>query len=156
MNKVIITGRMTKDAEVKQTSNQKSYATFSVAVDRRFKDQNGNRGVDFINVVAWGSQAGFVAHYFPKGASIGIVGTLQVRTYEDAKGEKKYITEVIADEIDFVGSKQAEEKTEEAPAPAPVPEEKPQKNYPETIMDIMQPAPTSPEQVDFGSLPFEL
>ncbi|MBO4638092.1 MAG: single-stranded DNA-binding protein [Clostridiales bacterium] len=105
MNKVMLVGRLTKDPEVKNTSSQTAFCNFTIAVDRRFKDQNGQRQADFINCVAWRQTASFIGSYFHKGSRIGLVGSLQTRTYDDpASGQKRYVTEVVVDEAEFVES----------------------------------------------------
>lgn len=111
MNKVELVGRLTKDPESKLTSNQTLYCNFTVAVDRRFKDANGERQADFINCVAWRQTADFVKKYFKKGNRIGVCGSIQTRNYEDDSGAKHYITEVLVDEAEFVESAS---KTEQA------------------------------------------
>ena len=108
MNKVIITGNLTKDPEKRSTQQGTSVTSFTVAVQRRFKNQNGNYEADFINCVAWRGTADFVAQYFSKGSRIGVVGSIQTRSYEDNSGNKRYITEVIADEVEFDGGKKQE------------------------------------------------
>ena len=109
MNKVQIVGRMAKDPEVRLTQNQTAFCNFTVAVDRRFKDKDGNRQADFINCVAWKQTAGFIQKYFKKGSRIGIVGSIQTRTFEDQNGQKRYITEVLVEEAEFVESNNKEE-----------------------------------------------
>lgn len=104
MNKVQLIGRLTKDPEVKLTPNQTKYCMFTLAVERRFKDANGQRQADFINCVAWRNTAEFIAKYFKKGARIAISGMIQTRNFETAEGEKKFITEVVAEEAEFVES----------------------------------------------------
>ena len=120
MNKCELVGRLTKEPELKLTSNQTAYCNFTIAVDRRFKDQNGQRQADFINCVAWKQTATFVQKYFHKGNRIGVVGTIQTRQYEDQQGVKHFITEVLAEEIEFVESQQqaAPEQNTQAEAPA--------------------------------------
>ena len=88
-NKVILVGNLTKDVELKQTPTGVSVATFSVAVNRRYKDADGNQATDFINIVAWRKTAEFVAQYFKKGNPILIDGELQVRSYNDNNGNKR-------------------------------------------------------------------
>ena len=105
MNRTILIGRLTKDPELKMTQNQTSFCNFIIAVDRRFKDANGNRQADFIACVAWRATAEFVAKYFKKGSKIAVVGSIQTRTYEDQNGQKRLVTEVIVDEAEFVESK---------------------------------------------------
>lgn len=107
-NKVILGGRLTSDPELKQTTGGISVCSFSVAVNRRFQSQaaeGGQSQADFINVVAWRQSAEFVSKYFRKGSSICVVGSIQTRTWTDQQGQKRYATEVVADEINFVDSK---------------------------------------------------
>lgn len=105
MNKVILIGRLTKDPEVKNTSSQVQFCNLTIAVDRRFKDNNGQRQADFINCVAWRQTASFIGSYFRKGSKVAVVGSLQSRSYEDQSGQKRYVTEVVVDEIEFMDSK---------------------------------------------------
>ena len=102
-NKVILVGNMTADPELKQTTSGTSVCSFSIAVNRRFtKAEQGQQTVDFINIVAWSQRAEFVSRYFKKGNPILICGQLQTRTWTDNQGQKRYATEVIADEVSFV------------------------------------------------------
>lgn len=125
MNKVELVGRLTKDPEVKLTANQTPFCNFTVAVDRRFKDSNGQRQADFISCVAWRQTASFIQKYFRKGSRIGLVGSIQTRNYEDQNGQKRYITEVVVDEAEFVesgnGQQGGEQAYHEAPAPKAAP-----------------------------------
>lgn len=105
MNKAILVGNLTRDPEHRTTSNGTSVTSFTVAVQRRFKDADGNYQADFINCVAWRSTAEFVGKYFTKGMKIGVVGSIQTRTYEDREGVRRYATEVVVDEAEFAGSK---------------------------------------------------
>lgn len=105
MNKAIIVGNLTKDPEQRTTPNGTAVTSFTVAVNRRYKSQDGQQQTDFINCVAWRSTAEFIAKYFTKGSRIGIVGTIQTRTYDDQNGNKRYVTEVVVDEAEFVTSK---------------------------------------------------
>ncbi len=103
-NKVILVGNMTADPELKQTTSGTSVCSFSIAVNRRFgKAEQGQPTVDFINIVTWSQRAEFVSRYFKKGNPILICGQLQTRTWTDNQGQKRYATEVIADEVSFVG-----------------------------------------------------
>lgn len=102
-NKVILGGRLTADPELKQTQSGISVTDFSIAINRRgSKDENA---VDFINCRAWRSTAEFISRYFSKGSSICLVGSIQVRSWTDSNNQKRYATEVIADEAYFVDSK---------------------------------------------------
>ncbi len=106
MNKVILMGRLTKDPEVRYTqTNNTLVATFSLAVNRRFVRQGEERQADFINIVAWGKQGEFCSKYFKKGQQVGIIGRIQTRNWDDDKGQKHYVTEVIAEEAYFADSK---------------------------------------------------
>lgn len=105
MNKVVLMGRLTRDAEVRQTPNGVSYARFSIAVNRRFKNADGQYDVDFINCVAWWQTGEFIAKYFQKGSMIAVVGSIQTRSWDGQDGKKQYATEVVVDEAYFTGSK---------------------------------------------------
>ena len=118
MNKVELVGRLTKDPEIRLTSNQTQYCNFTLAVDRRFKDANGNRQADFINCVAWKQTAAFIQKYFLKGARIGVCGSIQTRSYEDNEGKKVFVTEVLVEEAEFVESQNTQEKATDAPTAA--------------------------------------
>lgn len=103
MNKVVLVGRLTKEPEIKLTTSETQYCNFTVAVDRRFKDANGQRQADFINCVAWKQTAGFIQKYFKKGNRIGLTGSIQTRSY-DKDGQKVFITEVLVEDVEFVES----------------------------------------------------
>lgn len=131
MNKVELIGRLTKEPEIKLTSNQTQFCNFTIAVDRRFKDANGQRQADFINCVAWKNTAVFIQKYFHKGNRIGLIGSIQVRSF-DENGQKRFITEVIVDEVEFVESQPSSQPapnetavTADTSAPAPEPAELP-------------------------------
>lgn len=119
MNKVILVGRLVKDPEVKATQSQISVCSFTLAVDRKFKNADGERQADFLNCVAWRQQAELLGKYFQKGSRIGIIGNLQSRSYDDANGKKVYVTEVIVDEIEFVESKKEQGASQTYAPPAP-------------------------------------
>ena len=106
MNKVILMGRLTRDPETRYTqTNNTLVSSFSLAVNRRFVRQGEERQADFINIVAWNKTGEFVSKYFKKGQQVAVVGRLQTRTWDDDKGQKHYITEVIAEETYFADSK---------------------------------------------------
>jgi single-strand DNA-binding protein len=104
MNKVILVGRLTKDPEVKNTTTGRAVASFTLAVDRRFKNKDGQKEADFIPIVFWGKQAELAGQYLSKGSQIGVAGRLQVRSYDAQDGSKRYVTEVIGDELTFMSS----------------------------------------------------
>ena len=104
MNNVSLIGRLAKDVEVRYTqSTNIMVAQFSLAVNRRFVKQGEERQADFINIVAWSKTAEFCSKYFKKGQQIGLVGRIQTRSYEDNNGQKRYVTEVVAEEVYFAG-----------------------------------------------------
>ena len=153
MNKAMIMGRLTRDPEIKTTQNQVPVATFTLAVDRKFKNANGEKQADFIPVVAWRQSAEFVGKYFKKGSKMIVIGSIQTRTYDDKDGKKVYITEIVADEIEF-----AESKRDEGQSSYPAPQQSGTGGY--------QNAPSFPQAPsgdgfftnadDDTSLPFDL
>ena len=103
-NKVILVGNMTADPELKQTTSGISVCSFSIAINRRFaKAEQGQQSVDFISIVSWRQNAEFVSRYFKKGNPILICGQLQTRKWTDNQGQARTVTEVVADEVSFVG-----------------------------------------------------
>ena len=109
MNKVILMGRLTKDPELRYTStNNTAVCSFSLAVDRRFVRAGEERQADFFNIVAWRKQAEFCSKYFTKGLKVVVVGNLQNRFWDDNEGKRRYITEVITDEVYFAESRRSE------------------------------------------------
>jgi single-strand DNA-binding protein len=103
-NKAMLGGRLTSDIELKQTPTGVFTCSFSVAVNRKYQ-KDGERQADFINCVAWRGTAEFISKYFGKGSSIFVVGKIQTRTWTDSNGNKRYATEVIVDEANFVDGK---------------------------------------------------
>ncbi|MFS9232774.1 single-stranded DNA-binding protein [Streptococcus parasanguinis] len=101
INNVVLVGRMTKDAELRYTPNNQAVATFTLAVNRNFKSQNGEREAYFINCVIWRQQAENLANWAKKGALIGITGRIQTRSYEK-QGQRVYVTEVVADNFQLL------------------------------------------------------
>lgn len=110
MNKVILIGRLTKDAELRYTQSNKAYASFSLAVQRDYKNTDGNYDSDFINIAMWGQIAETVKKYTHKGDLIAVSGRLQTRTYENNEGKKVYVTEVVADKVTFLQQKKEDNK----------------------------------------------
>lgn len=104
LNKVILIGNLTADPELKQTTSGISVVTFTIAVNRRVT-KDADKQCDFINIVAWRQSAEFVSRYFKKGKPILVCGSIQTRNYTDNQGNKRYVTEVVADEVGFVESK---------------------------------------------------
>lgn len=106
MNKVILIGRLTKDVELRYTqTNNTAVASFSLAVNRKFVKPGEERQADFFNIIAWNKLAENISKYLFKGNQVAISGRLETRSWDDPNGQKHYVTEVIAEEIDFIGSK---------------------------------------------------
>lgn len=105
MNKILLIGRLTKDPELRYTQSGTAVASFTLAVNRSFANQNGEREADFINCVAWQKAAEFVSQYFKKGQQMALEGRLQVRSYDDNNGQRRWVTEVVTEKVEFVGSK---------------------------------------------------
>jgi single-strand DNA-binding protein len=105
LNRIIIMGRLTRDPELRRTANGTAVTSFSVAVDRDFKGQNGDKETDFIDVVAWRNTAEFVCQYFSKGRMAVVEGRLQMRDWKDQNGNNRRVAEVVADNVYFGDSK---------------------------------------------------
>lgn len=105
MNKILLIGRLVKDPELRYTQGGTGVASFTLAVNRRFANQNGEREADFINCVAWNKTAEFVANYFKKGQEMALEGRLQVRSYDGNDGQRHWVTEVVVEQVEFVGGK---------------------------------------------------
>ncbi len=114
MNKVFLIGRLTRDPELRYTSSNIPVASFSIAVNRTFANQNGEREADFINIVVWRKQAENCKNYLNQGSQVAIDGRIQTRNYEDQNGQKRYVTEVVADNVQFLDTKAAREQREES------------------------------------------
>lgn len=108
MNHITLIGRLTKDPELKYTSSGMAVCSFTLAVNRRFISQNGEKEVDFIPIVVWNKAAENCAKYLSKGRQTAVEGRLQIRTYDDKDGQRKWVTEVVADNVEFLGSGQSQ------------------------------------------------
>ncbi len=146
MNKVILIGNLARDPEMHTTQGGVPKCSFTVAVQRRFANQQGVREADFIPVVAWRSTAEFCGRFFQKGKKIAVVGSLQVRSYDAQDGTKRYVTEVVADEVEFVTPANSDgvQRSGYADAPAAQPAAPSGGAY----------QPTQMEQADDDELPF--
>ena len=107
LNKIILMGRLTRDPELRRTQSGTPVASFSIAVDRDYKTQSGEKETDFIDIVAWRSTAEFVTKYFTKGRMAVVEGRLQIRDWTDRDGGKRRSTEVVADSVYFGDSKRS-------------------------------------------------
>ena len=110
MNHISLLGRLTKDPEIKYTPTEKCVAQFTLAVDRPFKNADGTKEADFIPVVVWNKAAELVGNSCAKGHRLAVEGRLQIRSYQAKDGTKKYITEVIANSVEFIEKKDAPKK----------------------------------------------
>ena len=109
INNVVLVGRMTRDAELRYTPSNVAVATFTLAVNRPFKNQNGEREADFINVVMWRQQAENLANWAKKGTLVGIEGRIQTRSYDNQQGQRVYVTEVLAENFSLLESRSVRE-----------------------------------------------
>lgn len=114
LNTVILMGRLTRDPELRQTPQGVSVAQFSLAVERNYS-KGEEKQTDFINIIAWRNTADFVSKYFTKGQLVAVRGRLQTRQWQDQSGQKRYATDVVADEVFFAESKSKTEQTDENP-----------------------------------------
>ena len=114
LNKIMIMGRLAKDPELRRTNGGTPVASFTLAVDRDFKGQNGEKETDWIDVVAWRNTAEFVSKYFSKGRMAVVEGRLQIRNWKDKDGNKRKSAEVLADNVYFADSKRDSEPAEMA------------------------------------------
>ncbi|MDN9012805.1 single-stranded DNA-binding protein [Brevibacillus laterosporus] len=105
LNRVILIGRLTKDPDMKYTPNGVAVTTFTIAVDRRFSGQSGEKETDFIGIVAWRQLADLCTNYLRKGKQCAVEGRLQTRSYDNKEGKKVFVTEVVADNVQFLGSR---------------------------------------------------
>lgn len=113
MNVSVLVGRLTKDVDLRYTQSGKAVANFTLAVDRPFRNQQGEQEADFINCVTWGKQAENLAQYMKKGSRVGVDGRIQSRTYENDQGATVFVTEVVADSVQFLESKKNHKPKEE-------------------------------------------
>lgn len=104
INNVVVVGRLTRAVDLRYTSNGTAYASFTLATDRDFKNQNGERETDFINCVMWRKPAENLANYTKKGSLIGVEGRIQTRNYDNQQGQRVYVTEVLAERFHFLES----------------------------------------------------
>ena len=145
MNKVVLIGRLTRDPELRYTGSNVAVATFTLAVNRNFSNQQGEREADFINIVVWRKQAENVKNYLSQGSQVAVEGRIQTRSYDDQNGQKRYVTEVVADNVEFLGSKNSSSNTNNTNISA--------ENHAEPSPYDFGPAP-EPRGTDVDSNPF--
>ena len=141
LNSVCLVGRLTKDPELRYTPNNQAVATFSLAVNRNFKSQNGEREVYFINCVIWRQQAENLANWAKKGALIGITGRIQTRSYENQQGQRVYVTEVVSETFQLLESRRDREAGQS-------------QGYSRPDFSRQAPANTNPMDISDDDLPF--
>ena len=120
INNVVLVGRMTRDAELRMTQSNTAVASFTLAVNRPFKNQNGEREADFINCVIWRQAAENLANWCKKGALVGITGNIQTRNYENQQGQRVYVTEVLANNFQLLESHNQQQSSNNPPANNPM------------------------------------
>ena len=113
LNNLSLVGRLTRDVELRYTSSNVAVATFTLAVNRTFKNENGEREADFINCVMWRQQAENLANLAKKGALIGITGRIQTRSYDNQQGQRVYVTEVVAEQFQLLESRNSQGQSQE-------------------------------------------
>lgn len=118
LNRITMTGRLTRDPELRTTQSNISVTSFSIANQRNYKNGNGERDTDFFDVVAWRATAEFVTKYFVKGSLVTVDGRLETRKFTDKEGNKRTVVEIIADNVFFGDSKNEQQKTASGPAEA--------------------------------------
>lgn len=112
LNKASLVGRLTKDVELRYLGNGTPVANFTLAINRPFKNRQGENEADFLNIVVWRKQAENCAQYIGKGSLVAISGRIQSRSYDNAEGQRRYITEIVADEVHFLDSKNKSRDTD--------------------------------------------
>ncbi|MDT2600388.1 single-stranded DNA-binding protein [Enterococcus hulanensis] len=110
INNVVLVGRLTKDPDLKYTASGTTVSTFTLAVNRNFTNQSGNREADFINCVIWRKSAETLANYAKKGTLLGVTGRIQTRSYENQQGQRVYVTEVVAENFQLLESRSTNEQ----------------------------------------------
>lgn len=140
MNSTCLVGRLTKDVELRYTPSNVAVATFTLAVNRTFKNESGEREADFINCVMWRQQAENLANFAKKGALIGIIGRIQTRNYDNQQGQRVYVTEVVAEQFQLLESKGQQSNQGQKPAQQQAP-------------DFSRNANTNPLDIDDDMLP---
>ena len=136
MNKVFLIGNLTRDPELRTTQSGISVCSFSIAVNRRFRNQQtGQQETDFINITAWRQLGELCARYLSKGRKVAVEGVIQVRSYDAQDGSKRYVTEVVADNVEFLSSPQGD-RQQRADNPPPPSEPSGYSSDPDAFTDV--------------------
>jgi single stranded DNA-binding protein (ssb) len=151
INNVVLVGRLTKDPDLRYTANGAAVATFTLAVNRNFTNQQGNREADFINCVIWRKPAETLANYARKGSLLGVTGRIQTRNYENQQGQRVYVTEVIAESFQLLESRSINEGRASS-TPSPSANGTPPTNY--SSSDGTDPFNGTPMDISDDDLPF--
>lgn len=141
INRVVLTGRLTKDPDLRYTQSGVAAATFNLAVDRRYKGQNGEREADFVSCVIWRKSAETFVNFFHKGSLVGIEGRIQTRNYENQQGQRVYVTEVVVEDFSFLEPMNRNNQQQNGYQPRPQGQQGRPQNY-------QQPQP--PQQGQYG------
>ena len=144
LNNLSLVGRLTKDVDLRYTPSNVAVATFTLAVNRTFKNENGEREADFINCVMWRQQAENLANWAKKGALIGVTGRIQTRSYDNQQGQRVYVTEVVAEQFQLLESRNSQGQSQGQQRP------KTQQQEP----DFSRSATTNPLDISSDDLPF--
>ena len=139
LDNVSLVGRITKEVDLRHTPSNVAVATFTLAVNRTFKNENGDREADFINCVMWRQQAENLANWAKKGALIGVTGRIQTRSYDNQQGQRVYVTEVVAETFQLLESKGQGNQQRQSQQQAP---------------DFSRSASTNPLDISSDDLPF--
>ncbi|KRN84200.1 single-stranded DNA binding protein (Ssb) [Carnobacterium maltaromaticum] len=157
INRVVLVGRLTKDSDLKYTSSGTAVASFTLAVNRQFTNQSGEREADFINCVVWRKQAESLANFTRKGSLIGVEGRLQTRSYDNQQGQRVYVTEVVVDIFSLLESKAAnEERQQPQQTNRPANNQASKQQYQQNTLQGTDPFASSGQPIDIDSkdLPF--
>lgn len=164
INRAVLTGRLTRDPEVRRTANGTSVCSFTLAVDRQFRNKNGDRDADFINCVIWRKPAENFANFTHKGSLVGIDGRIQTRNYENNQGDRVYVTEVVVDRFALPDSRNSSHQQvrplQQKPQYSQKPDQPQSNNTPADISDASLPFnknhPASADDVSDDDLPFKM
>ncbi len=163
MNKVSLTGRITKDPEIRYTPNGMANLLFTLAVDRQVRDASGNRQADFISCVAWGTTADFMSRYVKKGNMLAVVGRIQTRNYQGQDNQMHYVTEIVVENVENLSPREQATQSTGYGQPATNQPQNPYNGYNNPTYGSPNPSyqPQTPEapksfnvEVDDGDLPF--
>ena len=143
INNTVLVGRLTKDVELRYTPSNVAVATFTLAVNRTFKNENGDREADFINCVMWRQQAENLANWCKKGALIGVTGRIQTRSYDNQQGQRVYVTEVVAEQFQLLESRNSQSQSQGQ-----------QKQAQQETPDFSRSANANPLDISDDDLPF--